>query len=113
MFLTDNPNFIQHIQINETELSDHNIIKVFTTFFHNSSSIPPTEHSHKLDFSKISLKTANFNQINYELSTINWNELIELPLDDFHDTFRHIVYSILSKHSSVKPKLNKKMKYSI
>ena len=55
----------------------------------------------ELDFSKFNITNANFDDINRELSAIKWDEIVNMPLNDFPSYFSNIVYSVLNKHCQI------------
>ena len=77
LFLTDDANFVQLIQVKDTKMSDHRIVKIFTYFFQDLQPYAVPENLHKdedlhicssqpdgdnlqIDFTKHDLKTTNF-----------------------------------------------------
>ena len=106
LFLTNDPNFVSLIQCKDINFSDHNIVKIYTTYFNNVNKMGfPKENEDKnelsRDFSDFNLNSANFNQINYELDLINWTEIVEQTSnDDFPDLLNDILFSVLSRNAS-------------
>ena len=103
LIFTDNPHIIQLIQVDNTELSDHRIIKISTSFFNNSShNLKFTEEPCQYDFSTLNLKSSNRNGINQEFSSMNWNSLMTGNIDEFPAKFNKTIFDIVSKHTKLK-----------
>ena len=104
LFLTDNPAFVDLVRVEDCSYSDHNLIKIYTSFFTTVRDIAPTTKSRGglgLDFSRFNLNKANWDNINKDLSCLNWNRIIDLPINDFPQNFRDAVFSVLKKHCQI------------
>ena len=109
LFITDDCNFAELVKVNNVNFSDHNIVKNFTNFFSNLSStkITSNEQVGNLDFSKINYNLSDFESINFEFSKVDWDKFSEGPVEEFPEKFHRLVYSIVSKHSKLKPEAPK------
>ena len=110
LILTNNSNIISHVQSMETNLSDHNIVKMQTT--HNllkpQQKIPVKIPNHS--FRSLNLKKSNFSEISEHLKTINWEELKSLCTpDEFPELFRLTVLQVAALHSPLKTTQSKKL----
>ena len=115
LFLTDARHFVRLIKINQTPLSDHNIITIYTSFF-NELKQTTTLDSGSLDidtrdFTKLNLKTSNVKNIKKQLSETNWDSLINCPINDFPERFSNKIYAILQKYTKRKTKSYKSHDY--
>ena len=103
LFFSNEPNFVQLVKINNINYSDHNIVKIYTTYFNdlNSDTFNKALENNNsgIDFSKLNLNSSNFPEINLEFSKINWNWIATTSIESFPDIFRKIVYSVLQKHT--------------
>ena len=103
LFLTDNPNFVQHIKVKDISFSDHSLIKIYTTFFHTLNSTShkklnsDPELTNEPDFSIFNLNSSDFVKINAELCKINWHDIVS-PLQDFPVKFRNIIHKVLQNY---------------
>ena len=115
LFLTNNPNFVQHVNVKDINYSDHCLVEIYTSFFpsnlgtYNPNSLSNIEKS-QLDFSKINLNTTNFKQVNLKLSKIDWQQLFSGPIKDIPNIFNHTVFQALLEHSSLHKPLSSKAK---
>ena len=104
LFITDDPNFVQLVKVEDTILSDHNLIKIFNTFFSGLSTdtVTPTKLNLPIDFSNLNLNTADFTGINSAFSQIDWEEVVDGQVEQFPDRFHRLVYSVLAEHYKLK-----------
>ena len=103
LFITNNSNLISHIQSVETNLSDHNIVKVETT--HNLLQPQPktTVNVPMHSFRSLNLKKANFSAIGEQIRSVKWEELKSLCTpDEFPELFRLTVLQIAMLHAPQK-----------
>ena len=105
LFITNNPLFSQVIETSEIDISDHNLIKIYTPFFSKlfdmqSVSVPSVNSN--LDFSQFNLESADFTKINQHLHNTDWTWINECDIEIFPKNFHHIVHSALSKHCKLK-----------
>ena len=118
LFLTNNPHFAQDVKVTDIGISDHNLVKVFTSYFskvflNESTETSSTKQSTiDLDFSKLNYSSTDFEKVNYDLSRVNWQHLIDCGVESFPAGFHQAVYSILEKHSKFKPFFSKSYKKS-
>ena len=112
LFLTNNSNLVLHIDSTKTELSDHNVIEIYTTTTVN-------EDSQLLDKSDFTFRNLNLEKIDYvavknHLKNVDWQVLRELcPIEDFPELFRLTVLQICAIYAPTKEKFNNKRKYII
>ena len=101
LFLTDNPNFVNLVQIEDICYSDHRLLKIFNTFFSPlcKDAVPVDNEHVGLDFSALNLSKVNYNNVNRELSEVDWDTVVNAPINDFPSIFQSIVYKVLRKHS--------------
>ena len=121
LFLSDDPCFVELMQVEDIFISDHYLLKIFTSYFNNLSTDFDTpinkglcDSDIDIDFSKINLNSSNFNNINLDFSNINWDLIVKQKIDDFPNLFRGVVYSVLTKHSelfNLNPKKKRLNKY--
>ena len=107
LFLTNNPNVVQHVNVQEVNFSDHCLVEIYTSFFasnlgtcKNSNSFLNTEKS-AIDFSQINLNTTNFEQVNSKLSKIDWDKVFSGSVEGIPDIFNTIVFNTLLEYSSL------------
>ena len=112
LLFSDNPNFVNFIQTEDISYSDHKLIKIYNTFFSplckdttliNNNQTSP-------DFSKLNLNQTDYAAVNIELSNVNWEHIINAPIDDFPDLLRNVVYNVLLKYSGQKNTNKTKLK---
>ena len=102
LFYTNDFNFVQHVEIDKVQFSDHNLIKIFTSFFsHNldTDSGCVIEDNVDCDFSKFNYSTTDFGAVNLELSSINWRSIITGNIDDIPSKLNKTVFLILEKYT--------------
>ena len=106
LFITDNANFVDFIEVEEISFSDHNLITIFNSYFSNpiKGTQQISEESSGFDFSKYNLNTANFENINDDFLNMNWDWVLNIPINDFPDMFRSVVNSTLEKNCSLNVK---------
>lgn len=82
LYISNSEDLVSHVSVSDTVFSDHRLVKIFLSYNPCSlvPSCPPdfTQSSFRsLDFHK-----ADFNTINEELSSVDWDLLVELCDDD-------------------------------
>ena len=94
LFYTNDFNFVQHVEIDKVQYSDHNLIKIFTSFSHNldTDSGCVIEDNVDCDFSKFNYSTTDFGAVNLELSSINWRSIITGNIDDIPSKLNKTVF---------------------
>ena len=104
LFLTDDSKLIPLIQIENTPLSDHNILKIHTPFFKGTvkQNDYPKETSKLNDFNKLNLKSSNITKISQELYAIDWDSIISGCIDDFPEKFHNSIFWAIRKHTKLK-----------
>ena len=101
LFLTDNPNFVQLIKIDTIPYSDHNLVKIFTTYFSLKETISCNRVEDHHNFSTLNLNISDWSRVNSDFSCLDWDKIVSCPLNDFPDVFRNTVFEILSKHCKI------------
>ena len=101
LFLTDNPNFVQLIKVDTIPYSDHNLVKIFTTYFSLKETVSCNRVEDHHDFSSLNLNSADWSSVNNDFSCLDWDKIVSCPLNDFPDVFRNTVFEILSKHCKI------------
>ena len=106
LIFTDDVNFVQHIEINNTDMSDHDVIKIHTLHFSdfdlNTDEITP--RTLDFDFSRFKFYNCNFDNINRDFSDIDWESIISGPIDSIPHKFKSAVFTVLQKHCKLKSK---------
>ncbi len=104
LFFTDNQNFVECIKIDKINYSDHNLIKIYNTYFSplQKGTASVNKNETLPNFSKLNLRQTNFSAVNKELSVVNWDEVTNVAINDFPNSFRTVVYNILLKYSGLK-----------
>ena len=114
LFFTNDINFVQFVKVNDINISDHNLVEIYTSFFPylSTDNVYYSPMQCEQDFSKFNFNSSNFEEINLEFSRINWQREFSVPLEDIPKIFNDIVYSVLEKHlKSFHNKNHKKKEY--
>ena len=103
LFFTNNSNVVLQCDSSNTSLSDHNIVKIRSTYnmkdTYNSNMPPIPEFS----FRSINLQKSDYDKISDHLKTINWDELKSMcSLDEFPELFRLTVLQVAMLYSPEK-----------
>ena len=109
LFMTNNCNLVSHVDSIDSFLSDHNIVKVNTTYnlLKPQGTTQPKVPFHS--FRNLNLKKANFSDISNQLKEINWKELKDLCTpDEFPELFRLTLLQVAMLHSPCKTAPSKK-----
>ena len=110
LFLTNNPNFVLQIKSEETSLSDHNIVSIQATHNIKAKNINNRPQFENHTFRSINLQKADFQQINLQLSSVNWDYLKSIcPPDEFPELFRLTVLQICMEHAPSKSQQSNKI----
>ena len=103
LLLTNNDNLVLHTSSEETTLSDHNIVKVHTTYNIQSkkTTAPPSIPTHS--FRSLNLYKADFEKINAHLETIQWDDLKKLcSPEEFPELLRLTVLQVCTLYAPPK-----------
>ena len=102
LVLSNQPNLINHIEVTDTELSDHNLIKVKSNFGLKPPDLkkPPSKpHT----FNNLNFYKAQFDEINSCIGNVNWDELNELcTTEEFPELVRLTILQICELYTPVK-----------
>ena len=102
LVLSNNSHLVKHVEIKDTELSDHRMVTV-----QSNLGIKPT-HTTKPAFiphtyRNLNIFKANFNEINKHLEAVDWDSLHSIcPENDFPELVRLTVLQICELHSPTK-----------
>lgn len=109
LFFTNNCNLILKCDVSETSLSDHNIIKVQTTYnVKTHKNIKP--HMPDFSFRSLNLQKTEYDKVSDHLKTINWDELKSMcSQDEFPELFRLTVLQVCALYSPEKTSQPKKL----
>ena len=103
LLLTNNDNLVLHTKSEETTLSDHNIVKVHTTYnLQTKNTInPPNIPVHS--FRSLNLYKADYEKINAHLQSIQWDDLKELcSPEEYPELLRLTVLQICTLYAPSK-----------
>ena len=102
LVLTNDINLVKHVKVEETEISDHNMIIVKSNFGLKPKTAPkPTFTPHT--FRNLNLFKADFKEINHHLQSIDWDDLHSMcPMEDFPELVRLTVLQICELHAPTK-----------
>ena len=94
LVLSNQPNLIKHVDVSDTELSDHRLVVVKSHFGvkpHKINKPPFIPHTYRnLNFFK-----ADFHQINNHIASVDWDLLCEVcPPEDFPELVRLTILQI-------------------
>ena len=102
--MTDSPELVQLIQVKPTNLSDHDLLRISTCYFNpiktNYEEDIKTQFG---DFNNLNLKTSNIELIKKEFASVNWDTIVNGPIEKFPQTFLLTVYNIIRKYTKLKP----------
>ena len=109
LLLTSDPHFVQSLQVEKTPLSDHNILKIYTSFFNNNIMIHNNhDESSSHDFNGLNMRTSNVAAIKQEFQSIHWESLMIGSIQDFPEKFNQTIYNTLRKHTKLKNKTKRR-----
>lgn len=106
IIITNRVDCIIDIDIQQTSLSDHDLVTAilsndFATSKLTPKSRPPVHHENSL--SSLNFHKADFCKINEELQTVDWENLKDsFPAIEFPVRFYHRIWQICSKHTPLK-----------
>ena len=78
LFLTNNDRVIRSIAVEETALSDHDLVKINLLYNIRSPTKPPPPCFEDNSFRSINLQKADYTRVNEILSDVDWDVLLEL-----------------------------------
>ena len=109
LVLSNQPNLIKHIEVSDTELSDHRLINVKSNFGIKPPDLKkPPQKPHT--YSSLNFYKAQFDEINSCIGNINWDELYELCTpDEFPELVRLTILQICELYTPVKCARSKKL----
>ena len=109
LVLSNQPNMIKHIEVEDTKLSDHRLIRVKTNF----GLKPPNSirrHIEPHTYRSLNFYKAQFDEINHHIGSVNWDELNELCTpDEFPELVRLTILQICELYTPVKCCRSKKL----
>ena len=109
LFITNNANIVSHIDSVETSISDHNIVKVNTTYNLLSPQKTLKKAIPHYSFRSLNMKKAKYEAICEDLRSINWNELKAICTpDEFPELLRLTLLQIAMVHVPKKLPASKK-----
>ena len=98
LFLTSDPNFVELIQCENIHMSDHKLVKTYTNFFpflDKNMSVTSDSCEVTTDFSSLDLANANFDDINCDIFSIEWEKIIShSSVEEFPIIFKTLIYNI-------------------
>ena len=104
LFLTNNPNLVLCTSAEKTDMSDHNIVTIKTTYnikTDNAVKRPPIPEQ---TFRSLNLHKADFDQINTHMETINWDELKAIcSPEEFPELLRLTILQVCMIYAPTKP----------
>ena len=115
LFLSNNPNFSQHVNVEDAYFTDHRIITIFTSYFANkiitvNENVSSPLDNNQLDFSKFNLNSTNFTALNLELSRMNWEVAFAGSIEEIPIKFNKLIFKALLNHSNLFPDHKSKFK---
>ena len=102
LVLSNQPNLIKHIEVSETELSDHNLVTVKSTF-----GVKPPDHKkppfQPHTYNNLNFFKAQFDEINHCIGNVNWDELYDLcTAEEFPELVRLTILQICELYTPTK-----------
>ena len=120
LFFTNDPNFVEHICVEDISYSDHRLVEIYTSFFSsnnlasykNDLNSPVDAGNAGLDFSKINLNSTDFGQVNLEICKINWDNVLSdsNSIQILPEILNQTVFTALLRHSKLYNKNSQKSK---
>ena len=103
LFLTNNCNLVLSSTSENCTLSDHNIVKVNTTYDIQSPSVKKIPKIPEGTFRSLDLHRADYEKINSDLERINWDELKKLCTpDEFPELLRLTILQVCMIYTPLK-----------
>ena len=104
LFLTNNPNLVLHTKPEETNLSDHHLVNISTTYNVESNKAPKRPPIPERTFRRLNLQQADFESINSHLDSISWDDLKALcSPDEFPELLRLTILQVCMLYCKDKP----------
>ena len=108
LVFTNDQDSIQHIQVLDTSISDHRLLKIYNSFYPhltlNREHADTSPNSQSINFFEINLESSDFNKINDEFSQTDWSKIIDKDFENFPTNFSSYVFDVLGKFSKLKSK---------
>ena len=104
LFLSNDPNLVQHVSADSTIMSDHDYINIFSTDFipSSNSSNNIQEENDQLNFKKLNFHKSDFDKITESLASVDWDTMKrDTSLEDFPLQFNKKVFEICQKYTPV------------
>ena len=103
LVISNSDRLIHHTEVQPTNLSDHNIIKVTLPFNPAAASHPEPPSFDPSTFRSLNIHKGDYEQINAQLQLTDWDSLKKsCPARDFPDLLYRTVFNACSKHMPVK-----------
>ena len=104
LFLTNNANLVLYSTAEDYKpMSDHNLVKVHTTYNMQLSSVNKKLHIPDGTFRSLDLHRADYEKINSHLDTIQWDQLKELcSLEEFPELLRLTILQVCMLYTPAK-----------
>ena len=110
LFLTNNDNLVLHTSSEETELSDHNIVTIKSTYNLNSAKTNSKPLFNEQNFRSLNLHKADYDEINTHLASIDWDNLKSICSPaDFPELLRLTVLQVCMLYSPAKSQQSKRI----
>ena len=109
LIITNNIDSVHSVQVDKTELSDHDI--VWCNLLYKKITKIPTEINNEVDspLDTVNLNKANWTEIRSELSSIKWKDvLLEKNVEEIHKIIEDNIIKICLAHSPLHPTDRKK-----
>ena len=95
LLLTNNANMVLQTDVSETPLSDHNLIKVKTTYNIKTSTVNTKPQIPPHSFRSLNLQKTDFSEMDAYLNNIDWDELKSLCTpEEFPELLRLTVLQV-------------------
>jgi hypothetical protein len=105
LFITNNETIFQDIEVVDTPLSDHRIVKISLTDDPAYQPILTTKEFERNSFRSLNLEKADWEAINQNLSDMDWVSLKASCHDEnnFPELFRLTLLQVCIQHTPLKP----------
>lgn len=99
LFITDNDHLVTNVTSTDTSLSDHKMLDVMLSFNPTSPSRPHVNVFDDNDFRSLDFSKADFEEINDQLSLIDWNSLRgQCSQEEFPALFTDTLFQVCQSH---------------